>query len=61
MVRAVHLPVIASGGVSNADDIREAAAAGAAGCIVGRALYEGSLTLTAAAAAAGEPSATGVG
>ena len=61
MVRAVHLPVIASGGVSNADDIREAAAAGAAGCIVGRALYEGSLTLSAAAAAAGEPSATDAG
>jgi phosphoribosylformimino-5-aminoimidazole carboxamide ribotide isomerase len=61
MVRAVHLPVIASGGVSNADDIREAAAAGAAGCIVGRALYEGSLTLSAAAAAAGEPSATDSG
>jgi len=61
MVRAVQLPVIASGGVSNADDIREAAAAGAAGCIVGRALYEGSLTLSAAAAAAGEPSATDAG
>ena len=54
MVRAVRLPVIASGGVSNAGDIREAAAAGAAGCIVGRALYEGSLTLAAAAEAAGE-------
>jgi len=54
MVRAVRLPVIASGGVSNAEDIREAAAAGAAGCIVGRALYEGSLTLAQAAAAAGE-------
>ena len=61
MVRAVHLPVIASGGVSNADDIRQAAAAGASGCIVGRALYEGSLTLSAAAAAAGEPSATDAG
>jgi phosphoribosylformimino-5-aminoimidazole carboxamide ribotide isomerase len=54
MVRAVRLPVIASGGISNAEDIREAAAAGAAGCIVGRALYEGSLTLAQAAAAAGE-------
>jgi phosphoribosylformimino-5-aminoimidazole carboxamide ribotide isomerase len=61
MVRAVRLPVIASGGVSNAGDIREAAAAGAAGCIVGRALYEGSLTLAAAADAAGEPAATGAG
>jgi phosphoribosylformimino-5-aminoimidazole carboxamide ribotide isomerase len=61
MVRAVRLPVIASGGVSNAGDIREAAAAGAAGCIVGRALYEGSLTLAAAAAAAGEQTAAAEG
>ena len=59
MVRAVRLPVIASGGVSNAGDIREAATAGAAGCIVGRALYEGSLTLAAAADAAGERAASG--
>ena len=59
MVRAVRLPVIASGGVSNAGDIREAAMAGAAGCIVGRALYEGSLTLAAAADAAGERAASG--
>lgn len=61
MVRAVRLPVIASGGVSNAGDIRDAAAAGAAGCIVGRALYEGSLTLAAAAEAAGEPPDVTVG
>ena len=61
MVRAVRLPVIASGGVSNAGDIREAATAGAAGCIVGRALYEGSLTLAAAADAAGERAASGDG
>jgi phosphoribosylformimino-5-aminoimidazole carboxamide ribotide isomerase len=58
MVRAVRLPVIASGGVSNAGDIRETATAGAAGCIVGRALYEGSLTLAAAADAAGERAAS---
>lgn len=54
MIRAVRLPVIASGGVSNSEDIRAAATAGAAGCIVGRALYEGSLTLAAALEAAGE-------
>jgi len=57
MVRAVRLPVIASGGVSNAADIRATAAVGAAGCIVGRALYEGNLTLSAAASAAGERTA----
>jgi phosphoribosylformimino-5-aminoimidazole carboxamide ribotide isomerase len=61
MVRAVRLPVIASGGVSNAGDIRDAAAAGAAGCIVGRALYEGSLTLAQATDAAGEQSASAEG
>lgn len=59
MVRTVRLPVIASGGVSNAGDIRQVAAVGAAGCIVGRALYEGSLTLAEAAEAAGERPATG--
>ncbi len=61
MVRAVRLPVIASGGVSNAEDIRQVDAVGAAGCIVGRALYEGSLTLASAATAAGELAATAVG
>ena len=61
MVRAVRLPVIASGGVSNAGDIRQVAAVGAAGCIVGRALYEGSLTLAQAAEAAGERAAFGGG
>lgn len=61
MVRAVRLPVIASGGVSKAEDIRQVAAVGAAGCIVGRALYEGSLTLAAAAEAAGEPAGNTAG
>jgi phosphoribosylformimino-5-aminoimidazole carboxamide ribotide isomerase len=46
--------VIASGGVSNAADVRQVAAVGAAGCIVGRALYQGTLTLDDALAAAGE-------
>lgn len=45
MVRAVLLPVIASGGVTTLDDIRKLAAVPMAGCIVGRALYEGSLKL----------------
>ena len=61
MVREVRLPVIASGGVSNAEDIRQVAAVGAAGCIVGRALYEGSLTLAGAALAAGEQVAAAAG
>lgn len=54
MIAATRLPVVASGGVAVADDIRRTAAIGAAGCIVGRALYEGTVTLAAALAAAGE-------
>jgi phosphoribosylformimino-5-aminoimidazole carboxamide ribotide isomerase len=37
--------VIASGGVASSGDIRAACEAGLAGVIVGRALYEGRLTL----------------
>ena len=54
MIAATPLPVIASGGVANADDIRRVAEIGAAGCIVGKALYAGAVTLPAALAAAGE-------
>lgn len=43
--------VIASGGVSSADDIRAVSAIGCAGAIVGRALYEGRLSLPDALAA----------
>jgi phosphoribosylformimino-5-aminoimidazole carboxamide ribotide isomerase len=45
MAAAVSLPVIASGGVSTLDDVRDLARAGLAGCIVGRALYEGTVNL----------------
>jgi phosphoribosylformimino-5-aminoimidazole carboxamide ribotide isomerase len=54
MNAAVEVEVIASGGVTTAEDIRQLASMGLAGCIVGRALYEGSLTLADALAAAGE-------
>ncbi len=47
--------VIASGGVAALDDIRAARAAGLAGAIVGRALYEGRFQLPEALAAAGPP------
>jgi phosphoribosylformimino-5-aminoimidazole carboxamide ribotide isomerase len=40
--------VIVSGGVASAGDIRDAGASGLAGVIVGRALYEGHLTLSEA-------------
>jgi phosphoribosylformimino-5-aminoimidazole carboxamide ribotide isomerase len=47
MAAAVSLPVIASGGVTTLDDIRQLTRRGLAGCIVGRALYEGRLDLAA--------------
>jgi phosphoribosylformimino-5-aminoimidazole carboxamide ribotide isomerase len=45
MVAAVRMPVIASGGVTTLDDIKLLAERGLAGCIIGRALYEGRLEL----------------
>jgi phosphoribosylformimino-5-aminoimidazole carboxamide ribotide isomerase len=42
---AVDLPIIASGGVTTLEDIRRLAELGLAGCIIGRALYEGRLSL----------------
>ena len=54
---AVEVDVVASGGVTNADDVRNLAKLGMAGCIIGRALYEGTLTLgDALVAAKGTPS-----
>src|SRR5213079_3373601 len=48
MRAAVALPVIASGGVCTPDHVRRLAAAGTHGCIIGRALYEGTLDLSEA-------------
>ena len=56
LARDTSLPVIASGGVKNLDDIRVLAghaADGIEGVITGRALYEGRLNLAEALAAAG--------
>jgi phosphoribosylformimino-5-aminoimidazole carboxamide ribotide isomerase len=53
MAAAVAVPVIASGGVTTLDDIRHLAARGLAGCIVGRALYEGRIDLNEALTVAG--------
>jgi phosphoribosylformimino-5-aminoimidazole carboxamide ribotide isomerase len=52
MQRAVDVPLVASGGVATAGDVAKLAALGIAGCIIGRALYEGTLTLSDALAAA---------
>lgn len=49
---AVALPVIASGGVTTLEDIARLAQRGLAGCIIGRALYEGKLDLAEAIALA---------
>jgi phosphoribosylformimino-5-aminoimidazole carboxamide ribotide isomerase len=45
MQSAVRVPVIASGGVTTVEDVARLLAAGLAGCIIGRALYEGTITL----------------
>jgi phosphoribosylformimino-5-aminoimidazole carboxamide ribotide isomerase len=49
----VAVPVIASGGVSSLEDIARLAGRGLAGCIVGRALYEGQFDLPSAIRVAG--------
>ena len=54
MQSAVDVPVIASGGVTTAADVADLARLNVAGCIIGRALYEGRLTLKDALAAAAE-------
>ena len=54
MQAAVDIPVIASGGVTRIEDISRLAEAGLAGCIIGRALYEGTLSLSEAIRAASD-------
>lgn len=54
MIAATRLPVVASGGVATAADIGRVAATGAAGCIVGKALYAGAVTMAEARVAAGD-------
>ncbi len=54
MKSAVQLPVIASGGVTTADDVRSLVRIGLDGCIIGRALYDGTITLADALSAAEE-------
>ena len=52
LAAAVDTPVIASGGVKEVDDIRKLKPIGVAGVVVGRSLYEGTLALKDALAAA---------
>jgi phosphoribosylformimino-5-aminoimidazole carboxamide ribotide isomerase len=44
----VAVPVVASGGVTTLDDVKQLAEAGMAGAIIGRALYENTIDLTEA-------------
>lgn len=51
LAEAISIPVIASGGVTNIDDVKQlvkVAASGIAGAITGRAIYEGTLDLKSA-------------
>lgn len=52
LVEAVDLPIVAAGGVTTADDVRTLKGIGVAGAIIGRALYEGTITVETALAAA---------
>ena len=55
MQAAMPLPVIASGGVCTLDHVKRLFEANTFGCIIGRALYEGSLDLSVAIAASRGP------
>ena len=48
LAERVDIPVIASGGVATVDDVRALEEAGAAGVVVGTALYEGNFSLAEA-------------
>jgi len=55
---AVETPVVASGGVHTAADVKRLAEAGLAGCIIGRAIYENTITIEQALQAAGDDRST---
>ena len=57
LAQSIHIPVVASGGITNIDDIRalcDVADEGIMGAITGRALYEGTLDLAEAQTLADE-------
>ena len=61
LARPLHVPVIASGGITNLDDVRNLCAVraeGITGAITGRAIYEGTLDFREAQALADELSPT---
>ena len=57
LAQALHIPVIASGGITNLEDVKALCAVeaeGVVGAITGRAIYEGTLDFAAAQALADE-------
>ena len=61
LAQAIHIPVVASGGITNIDDIRalcEVHEEGIMGAITGRAIYEGTLDLAEAQKLADDMCAT---
>jgi phosphoribosylformimino-5-aminoimidazole carboxamide ribotide isomerase len=54
LVKSVDVPVIAAGGVTTVRDITCLGEVGVAGAVIGRALYEGTITVKEAVEAAGE-------
>lgn len=50
MMNASRIPIVASGGVTKLDDVKRLAELGLPACIIGRALYEGTIELADALA-----------
>ncbi|MEJ5260207.1 MAG: 1-(5-phosphoribosyl)-5-[(5-phosphoribosylamino)methylideneamino]imidazole-4-carboxamide isomerase [Anaerohalosphaeraceae bacterium] len=48
LIKAVSVPIVAAGGVTTIQDIKNLKKIGAAGAVIGRALYEGTLDLSEA-------------
>jgi phosphoribosylformimino-5-aminoimidazole carboxamide ribotide isomerase len=54
MAAATDIPLVASGGVTTLDDVRQLVAMKMPACIVGRSLYDGAMTLEDVLAIAGD-------
>lgn len=54
LVKAAAVPIVAAGGVTTVEDVKKLKNTGVAGVIIGRALYEGTISLSEALKAAQE-------
>lgn len=54
LVQSIDVPVVAAGGVTTVDDITHLGEIGVAGAVIGRGLYEGTITVRDAIKVAGE-------